>query len=81
MQMSLFYQPQHLFCITVDLKSPDEFKNVIEALPTCFPNMKVFVSGHFTLMPRTLIFTDWRRIQLGIVRNPQKCLHVFQLAH
>ncbi|CAI2332841.1 unnamed protein product [Caenorhabditis sp. 36 PRJEB53466] len=64
MQLSLFYQPQHLFCITVDMQSSDEYKNVIESLPTCFPNMKIFIGeasewGSFGILKNVYTCFNW----------------------
>ncbi|PIC47120.1 hypothetical protein B9Z55_006578 [Caenorhabditis nigoni] len=63
MQLSLFYQPQHLFCITVDNQSPDQYKAVIQALPECFPNMKVFIGEP----------SDWG--SFGILSNVYTCFN------
>ncbi|EGT40937.1 CBN-GLY-1 protein [Caenorhabditis brenneri] len=64
MQLSLFYQPQHLFCITVDNQSSDQYKAVIEALPKCFPNMKVFIGepsnwGSFGILNNVYTCFNW----------------------
>ncbi|CAA85457.1 Core-2/I-Branching enzyme [Caenorhabditis elegans] len=63
-QMSLFYQPQHMFCITVDDQSPNEYKSVIQALPSCFPNMHVFIGepsqwGSFGILKNVYTCFNW----------------------
>jgi hypothetical protein len=44
--LSAFYHPQHMYCIVVDGKSNDSFKDRIYELEYCFPNVKVMVSGY-----------------------------------
>lgn len=41
--LSAFYQPQNLYCIAVDAKSADDFKDEIDLLADCFPNIFVVV--------------------------------------
>ncbi|CAI5442334.1 unnamed protein product [Caenorhabditis angaria] len=61
MQLSIFYQPQHLFCITVDQNSPEIYKNVIQSLPKCFENMNVFIGEE----------SEWG--SFGILKNVYTC--------
>ncbi|CAB3405643.1 unnamed protein product [Caenorhabditis bovis] len=61
LQLSIFYQPQHLFCITVDEASSTNYKNAMRKLPSCFPNMKVAIGEK----------SEWG--SFGILKNVYSC--------
>jgi hypothetical protein len=37
------YTPQNVYCVHVDMKSPEPFIKAVEAITSCFPN--VFVAS------------------------------------
>jgi hypothetical protein len=45
--LSVFYHPQHLYCIAVDGKSDNSFKQRINELEDCLSNVKVIVSFRY----------------------------------
>ncbi|CAI5439266.1 unnamed protein product [Caenorhabditis angaria] len=61
LQMSILYQPQHLFCLTVDKTALKEYRRVLLELPKCFPNVHVFIGAS----------SDWG--SFGILENVYTC--------
>lgn len=43
--MSAIYHPQNAYCVALDGKSKEEFKNGVQKLAKCFPNIKVIVNS------------------------------------
>uniref|UniRef100_A0A914VEN7 Uncharacterized protein n=1 Tax=Plectus sambesii TaxID=2011161 RepID=A0A914VEN7_9BILA len=48
--LSSIYWPQNLYCITYDTKSTQLFKDILNKLPKCFPNV---------LIPKEKYKIDW----------------------
>uniref|UniRef100_A0AC34FVX2 Uncharacterized protein n=1 Tax=Panagrolaimus sp. ES5 TaxID=591445 RepID=A0AC34FVX2_9BILA len=42
--LSAFYQPQNAYCIAIDGRSSGAFKNQMQIIQSCFPNIHVFVT-------------------------------------
>nr|CAD2170782.1 unnamed protein product [Meloidogyne enterolobii] len=63
MMMSAIYQPQNIYCISIDEKASKEFKDSILLLTDCFPN--IFVMG--SVGP-----VGW--CQFGVARSLFNCL-------
>ncbi|KAK6765973.1 hypothetical protein RB195_025717 [Necator americanus] len=61
LELSIFYQPQNAYCITVDQGSSRIYKNFVQKLPSCFPNIMTFI-GEKSL---------WG--SYGILHNVHKC--------
>uniref|UniRef100_A0AC35GQ35 Uncharacterized protein n=1 Tax=Panagrolaimus sp. PS1159 TaxID=55785 RepID=A0AC35GQ35_9BILA len=43
LMLSAFYQPQNAYCIAIDGKATDAFKNRMKIFQSCFPNIHVFI--------------------------------------
>ncbi|CAJ0573799.1 unnamed protein product, partial [Mesorhabditis spiculigera] len=41
--LAAFYQPQNLYCINIDSKSPDGLKKLLRGVESCFPNVHVVI--------------------------------------
>ncbi|XP_036431967.1 beta-1,3-galactosyl-O-glycosyl-glycoprotein beta-1,6-N-acetylglucosaminyltransferase 3 [Colossoma macropomum] len=54
------YSPQNVYCIHVDLKTPDIFKEAVKAIVSCFPN--VFVASKL----ERVIYASWSRVQADL---------------
>lgn len=54
------YAPQNIYCIHVDEKSPDTFKEAVRAITSCFPN--VFIASK--LVP--VVYASWSRVQADL---------------
>lgn len=54
------YAPQNIYCVHVDKKSPETFKNAISAITSCFSN--VFVASK--LVP--VVYASWSRVQADL---------------
>ncbi|CAB3408174.1 unnamed protein product [Caenorhabditis bovis] len=63
LQLSLFYQPQHLFCIKIDVLADPLFKRALMNLHECFPNINVFYGAK----------SEWGTF--GILENVYSCFY------
>lgn len=54
------YAPQNIYCIHVDKKSPETFKEAVRAIASCFPN--VFIASK--LVP--VVYASWSRVQADL---------------
>ncbi|XP_043845831.1 beta-1,3-galactosyl-O-glycosyl-glycoprotein beta-1,6-N-acetylglucosaminyltransferase 3 [Dromiciops gliroides] len=54
------YAPQNIYCIHVDKKSPDTFKQAVRAITSCFPN--VFVAKNLV----QVVYASWSRVQADL---------------
>ncbi|XP_069339418.1 beta-1,3-galactosyl-O-glycosyl-glycoprotein beta-1,6-N-acetylglucosaminyltransferase 3 [Eulemur rufifrons] len=54
------YAPQNIYCVHVDEKSPDTFKEAVRAITSCFPN--VFIASK--LVP--VVYASWSRVQADL---------------
>ncbi|XP_051978594.1 beta-1,3-galactosyl-O-glycosyl-glycoprotein beta-1,6-N-acetylglucosaminyltransferase 3-like [Xyrauchen texanus] len=54
------YNPQNVYCIHVDQKSPENFKEAVRAIVSCLPN--VFVASKL----ESVIYASWSRVQADI---------------
>ncbi|XP_067390877.1 beta-1,3-galactosyl-O-glycosyl-glycoprotein beta-1,6-N-acetylglucosaminyltransferase 3 [Emydura macquarii macquarii] len=54
------YTPQNIYCVHVDLKSPEEFKEAVRGIASCFEN--VFVA---TKLER-VVYASWSRVQADL---------------
>ncbi|KIH69265.1 hypothetical protein ANCDUO_00392 [Ancylostoma duodenale] len=43
LELSIFYQPQNVYCITVDQGASKIYKKFVNNLPKCFKNINTFV--------------------------------------
>ncbi|RCN48409.1 Core-2/I-Branching enzyme [Ancylostoma caninum] len=53
LELSIFYQPQNVYCITVDQGASKIYKKFVENLPKCFKNIKTFYLSGTDLPLRT----------------------------
>ncbi|XP_044518381.1 beta-1,3-galactosyl-O-glycosyl-glycoprotein beta-1,6-N-acetylglucosaminyltransferase 3 [Gracilinanus agilis] len=51
------YAPQNIYCIHVDKKSPETFKEAVRAITSCLPN--VFVAKNLV----QVVYASWSRVQ------------------
>ncbi|KAM6149854.1 beta-1,3-galactosyl-O-glycosyl-glycoprotein beta-1,6-N-acetylglucosaminyltransferase 3 [Erethizon dorsatum] len=54
------YAPQNIYCVHVDEKSPETFKEAVRAIASCFPN--VFIASK--LVP--VVYASWSRVQADL---------------
>ncbi|KAM9313258.1 beta-1,3-galactosyl-O-glycosyl-glycoprotein beta-1,6-N-acetylglucosaminyltransferase 3-like [Gastrophryne carolinensis] len=54
------YAPQNVYCIHVDLKSPEAFHQAVQAIASCFPN--VFVASKL----ESVVYASWSRVQADL---------------
>ncbi|XP_046317347.1 beta-1,3-galactosyl-O-glycosyl-glycoprotein beta-1,6-N-acetylglucosaminyltransferase 3 [Marmota monax] len=54
------YAPQNIYCVHVDQKSPETFKEAIHAITSCFPN--VFVASKLV----RVVYASWSRVQADL---------------
>ncbi|XP_008069573.1 beta-1,3-galactosyl-O-glycosyl-glycoprotein beta-1,6-N-acetylglucosaminyltransferase 3 [Carlito syrichta] len=54
------YAPQNIYCIHVDEKSPETFKEAVKAITSCFPN--VFVASKLV----RVVYASWSRVQADL---------------
>ncbi|KAI4872096.1 hypothetical protein NFI96_008996 [Prochilodus magdalenae] len=54
------YSPQNVYCVHVDLKSPEIFKEAVMAIVSCFPN--VFVASKL----ESVVYASWSRVQADL---------------
>ncbi|XP_075387970.1 beta-1,3-galactosyl-O-glycosyl-glycoprotein beta-1,6-N-acetylglucosaminyltransferase 3 [Tenrec ecaudatus] len=54
------YVPQNIYCIHVDEKSPETFKEAIKAIVSCFPN--VFMASKLV----SVVYASWSRVQADL---------------
>nr|XP_017523886.2 beta-1,3-galactosyl-O-glycosyl-glycoprotein beta-1,6-N-acetylglucosaminyltransferase 3 [Manis javanica] len=54
------YAPQNIYCIHVDEKSTDTFKEAVKAIISCFPN--VFMASKLV----RVIYASWSRVQADL---------------
>ncbi|XP_034031528.1 beta-1,3-galactosyl-O-glycosyl-glycoprotein beta-1,6-N-acetylglucosaminyltransferase 3-like [Thalassophryne amazonica] len=54
------YAPQNIYCVHVDQKSTEDFKNAVKAIISCFPN--VFMASKL----ETVVYTSWSRVQADL---------------
>ncbi|XP_074090373.1 beta-1,3-galactosyl-O-glycosyl-glycoprotein beta-1,6-N-acetylglucosaminyltransferase 3 [Macrotis lagotis] len=54
------YAPQNVYCIHVDKKSPETFKEAVKAISSCFPN--VFVAKNLV----QVVYASWSRVQADL---------------
>ncbi|XP_069046818.1 beta-1,3-galactosyl-O-glycosyl-glycoprotein beta-1,6-N-acetylglucosaminyltransferase 3 [Lepisosteus oculatus] len=54
------YTPQNVYCVHVDRKSSEEFKNAVKAIASCFPN--VFLARKL----EKVIYATWSRVQADL---------------
>jgi hypothetical protein len=47
-ELATNYQPQNWYCFSVDSKATDRFRQQMEALATCFPNVLI-PEPHFSV--------------------------------
>ncbi|XP_037358492.1 beta-1,3-galactosyl-O-glycosyl-glycoprotein beta-1,6-N-acetylglucosaminyltransferase 3 [Talpa occidentalis] len=54
------YAPQNIYCIHVDEKSPETFKEAVKAIVSCFPN--VFLASKLV----RVVYASWSRVQADL---------------
>ncbi|XP_029807487.1 beta-1,3-galactosyl-O-glycosyl-glycoprotein beta-1,6-N-acetylglucosaminyltransferase 3 [Suricata suricatta] len=54
------YAPQNIYCIHVDEKSPETFKEAVKAITSCFPN--VFIASKLV----RVVYASWSRVQADL---------------
>lgn len=54
------YAPQNVYCVHVDQKSPEVFKEAVEAIVSCLPN--VFVASKL----ENVVYASWSRVQADL---------------
>nr|KAF6353279.1 glucosaminyl (N-acetyl) transferase 3, mucin type [Pipistrellus kuhlii] len=54
------YAPQNIYCVHVDEKSPDTFKEAVRAIISCFPN--VFLASKLV----RVVYASWSRVQADL---------------
>ncbi|XP_072529784.1 beta-1,3-galactosyl-O-glycosyl-glycoprotein beta-1,6-N-acetylglucosaminyltransferase 3 [Salminus brasiliensis] len=54
------YSPQNVYCVHVDLKSPEAFMEAVKAIISCLPN--VFVASKL----ESVVYASWSRVQADI---------------
>ncbi|XP_061077227.1 beta-1,3-galactosyl-O-glycosyl-glycoprotein beta-1,6-N-acetylglucosaminyltransferase 3-like [Conger conger] len=54
------YVPHNVYCVHVDLKSPDAFKLAVRAIVSCLPN--VFVASKL----ESVVYASWFRVQADL---------------
>ncbi|XP_052569407.1 beta-1,3-galactosyl-O-glycosyl-glycoprotein beta-1,6-N-acetylglucosaminyltransferase 3 [Peromyscus californicus insignis] len=54
------YTPQNIYCVHVDQKSPDTFKQAVRAIASCFPN--VFIASKLV----SVVYASWSRVQADL---------------
>ncbi|XP_063782322.1 beta-1,3-galactosyl-O-glycosyl-glycoprotein beta-1,6-N-acetylglucosaminyltransferase 3 [Pseudophryne corroboree] len=54
------YAPQNIYCVHVDLKSPETFHKAVRAIASCFPN--VFVASKLV----SVVYASWSRVQADL---------------
>ncbi|XP_076982758.1 beta-1,3-galactosyl-O-glycosyl-glycoprotein beta-1,6-N-acetylglucosaminyltransferase 3 [Tamandua tetradactyla] len=54
------YAPQNIYCIHVDEKSPETFKEAIKSIISCFPN--VFMASKLV----QVVYASWSRVQADL---------------
>ncbi|TKR73877.1 hypothetical protein L596_021129 [Steinernema carpocapsae] len=88
--LSVFYQPQNQYCVAVDDGSSSEFKDQMDLLDECFPNIQVkYVNKvkwcDFSVLRAvyrcvkhlTNLKSDWRYYQVGLHSQPQNAESFF----
>ncbi|KAF7669194.1 hypothetical protein LDENG_00230720 [Lucifuga dentata] len=54
------YAPQNIYCVHVDQKSSEQFKNAVKAIVSCFPN--VFLASKL----ESVVYASWSRVQADL---------------
>ncbi|XP_005393886.1 PREDICTED: beta-1,3-galactosyl-O-glycosyl-glycoprotein beta-1,6-N-acetylglucosaminyltransferase 3 isoform X1 [Chinchilla lanigera] len=54
------YAPQNIYCVHVDEKSPETFKEAVRAIASCFPN--VFIASKLV----RVVYASWSRVQADL---------------
>ncbi|XP_062948023.1 beta-1,3-galactosyl-O-glycosyl-glycoprotein beta-1,6-N-acetylglucosaminyltransferase 3 [Cynocephalus volans] len=54
------YAPQNIYCIHMDEKSPETFKEAVRAITSCFPN--VFIASKLV----RVFYASWSRVQADL---------------
>ncbi|XP_022368077.1 beta-1,3-galactosyl-O-glycosyl-glycoprotein beta-1,6-N-acetylglucosaminyltransferase 3 [Enhydra lutris kenyoni] len=54
------YAPQNVYCVHVDEKSPETFKEAVKAIVSCFPN--VFIASKLV----RVVYASWSRVQADL---------------
>lgn len=54
------YAPQNIYCVHVDEKSPETFKEAVKAIISCFPN--VFIASKLV----RVVYASWFRVQADL---------------
>ncbi|XP_018594012.2 beta-1,3-galactosyl-O-glycosyl-glycoprotein beta-1,6-N-acetylglucosaminyltransferase 3-like [Scleropages formosus] len=54
------YVPHNVYCVHVDQKSSEDFKNAVRAIVSCFPN--VFVASRL----ENVVYASWSRVQADL---------------
>ncbi|XP_055453990.1 beta-1,3-galactosyl-O-glycosyl-glycoprotein beta-1,6-N-acetylglucosaminyltransferase 3 [Psammomys obesus] len=54
------YTPQNIYCVHVDQKSPETFKQAVRAIASCFPN--VFLARKLV----SVVYASWSRVQADL---------------
>lgn len=54
------YVPQNIYCVHVDEKSPESYKQAVKAIISCFPN--VFLASKLV----SVIYASWSRVQADL---------------
>ncbi|XP_051012702.1 beta-1,3-galactosyl-O-glycosyl-glycoprotein beta-1,6-N-acetylglucosaminyltransferase 3 [Acomys russatus] len=54
------YAPQNIYCVHVDRKSPETFKQAVRAIVSCFPN--VFIASKLV----SVVYASWSRVQADL---------------
>ncbi|XP_056307889.1 beta-1,3-galactosyl-O-glycosyl-glycoprotein beta-1,6-N-acetylglucosaminyltransferase 3 [Danio aesculapii] len=54
------YAPQNVYCVHVDMKSTEIFREAVNAIVSCFPN--VFVASKL----ESVIYASWSRVQADV---------------
>ncbi|XP_034031379.1 beta-1,3-galactosyl-O-glycosyl-glycoprotein beta-1,6-N-acetylglucosaminyltransferase 3-like [Thalassophryne amazonica] len=54
------YAPQNIYCVHVDQKSTEDYKNAVKAIISCFPN--VFMASKL----ERVVYASWSRVQADL---------------
>uniref|UniRef100_G1TLP6 Beta-1,3-galactosyl-O-glycosyl-glycoprotein beta-1,6-N-acetylglucosaminyltransferase 3 n=2 Tax=Oryctolagus cuniculus TaxID=9986 RepID=G1TLP6_RABIT len=54
------YAPQNIYCVHVDAKSSESFKEAVKAITSCFPN--VFIASKLV----SVVYASWLRVQADL---------------
>ncbi|XP_018432510.1 PREDICTED: beta-1,3-galactosyl-O-glycosyl-glycoprotein beta-1,6-N-acetylglucosaminyltransferase 3-like [Nanorana parkeri] len=54
------YTPQNIYCVHIDVKSPDTYHQAVQAIASCFDN--VFVASKL----ESVVYASWSRVQADL---------------